>query len=407
MARNKLTVTQVKGFAKPGKLGDGDGLYLHVSKSGGKSWAFVYIRDGRRREMGLGPYGAGTGQVSLADARSKADEVRSILGRGGDPFFEMTERRAAKKRATFAECADLLLKSLEGTWRNPKHEAQWKMTLGDAYCKRLRKRPVAEITTDDIVTVLEPHWRTKHETASRLRGRIERVLDYAKVEGLRDGENPARWKGHIEFRLPKPKEVKEVDHHAAMPYRDVPEFMAGLKGIAGVGARALEFLILTAARTGEVIEARWPEIDFDKKVWTVPADRMKANRIHRVPLTDSAMAVINVMKQQSMGDFIFPGQKPKKPISNMTMAKCLKTLEASQYTVHGFRSSFRDWVSEETSFAGAIAEAALAHTDGDKVELAYRRGDVLAKRRRLMEAWAGYLSPAKGSKVVPIRAAAQ
>lgn len=317
----------------------------------------------------------------------------------------MTERQAAKKRATFAECADLLLKSLESTWRNPKHEAQWKMTLGDTYCKRLRKRPVSEITTDDVVTVLEPHWLTKHETASRLRGRIERVLDYAKVEGLRDGENPARWKGHIEFRLPKPENTMKRGHHAAMPYSAVPEFMTGLKGIAGVGARALEFLIHTAARTGEVIEARWEEIDTEKKVWTVPAERMKASRIHRVPLTDAAMSVINVMKQQSVSEFIFPGQKPKKPISNMTMAKCLKTLEADQYTVHGFRSSFRDWVSEETSFHGAIAEAALAHTDGDKVELAYRRGDVLAKRRRLMEAWAGYLLPVKDAKVIPIKAA--
>jgi integrase len=392
MARNKLTVTQVKAVSKPGKLGDGDGLYLHTAASGRKSWVFVFIRNGRRREMGLGPFGSGTGEVSLAAARGKADEIRAILGRGGDPFTEMAERRGRAKRVTFGECADAFLESKTVTFRNEKHRAQWAMTLGEAYCAKLRKMPVDAISTEDVLAVLEPVWLDKHETASRLRGRIERVLDYARVEGARDGENPARWKGHLEHRLPKPEQKLARGHHAAMRYRDVPAFVRRIRTASGFGARALEFCILTAARSGEVLGATWAEVDFDAAVWTVPGLRMKAGRPHRVPLTDAALAVLRDAREKRLSDFVFPGHRPRKPLSNMTMGKVLKTLKVDAYTVHGFRSAFRDWAAEETDFPREIAEAALAHVVGDATERAYRRGDALEKRRALMKAWADYLS---------------
>lgn len=396
MARNKLTVTQVKAATKPGKLGDGDGLYLYTSPAGGRSWVFVFIRAGRRREMGLGPFGSGTGQVSLAAARSKADEIREILGRGGDPFKEMAERKARAQRKTFGECADAFFENQKASFRNEKHRDQWKMTLGDAYCAKIRSLPVDAVTTEDVVGVLEPHWLDKHETASRLRGRIERVLDYARVEGLRDGENPARWKGHLEHRLPKPEQRRKRGHHAAMPFKDVPAFMKLVRATTGIGARALEFTILTAARTGETMGATWGEIDFDAKVWTVPPVRMKAGREHRVPLPEDAMAVLQDLYAKRQGEFVFPGRSGKKPISNMTMGKVLTTLKADDYTVHGFRSSFRDWAGEHTEFPREIAEAALAHVVGDEVERAYRRGDALEKRRKLMTAWADFCGGGNG-----------
>ncbi|MDX0966499.1 tyrosine-type recombinase/integrase [Sinorhizobium medicae] len=387
MARNLLTVTEIKNSSKP-KLRDGDGLWLHTSSAGNRHFVFIYIRHGRRREMGLGTYGTGTGQVSLAAARAKAEEIRAILGRGGDPFTEMEERQERVKPTTFGQCADDLVDAMESQWRNEKHRAQWRMTLTE-YAKALRKMPVAEVTTDDVVRVLKPIWTTKAETASRLRGRIEKVLDHAKVRGLRTGENPARWKGHLDHILPKAGKLKR-GHHAAMPYADVPAFMKKIREASGVGARALEFTVLTASRTGETMGARWAEFDFKENVWTVPAERMKGGREHRVPLTDRVLAVLTEMQKRSVNDFVFPGSKANTPISNMTMSKVMKTYEADAFTVHGFRSAFRDWASEETDFQGEVAEAALAHITGDETERAYRRGDVLEKRRKLMEAWETY-----------------
>ncbi|ABR60198.1 tyrosine-type recombinase/integrase [Sinorhizobium medicae] len=387
MARNLLTVTEIKNSPKP-KLRDGDGLWLHTSSSGNRHFVFIYIRHGRRREMGLGTYGTGTGQVSLAAARTKAEEIRTILGRGGDPFTEMGERQEKVKPTTFGQCADDLVDAMESQWRNEKHRAQWRMTLTE-YAKAIRKLPVAEVTTDDVVRVLKPIWSTKAETASRLRGRIEKVLDHAKVRGLRTGENPARWKGHLDHILPKAGKLKR-GHHAAMPYADVPAFIKKIREASGVGARALEFTILTASRTGETMGAKWAEFDFRENVWTVPAERMKGGREHRVPLTDRVLAVLTEMKKRSVNDFVFPGSKANTPISNMTMTKVMKTYEADAFTVHGFRSAFRDWASEETEFQGEVAEAALAHITGDETERAYRRGDVLEKRRKLMEAWETY-----------------
>jgi len=341
--------------------------------------------------MGLGAYGRGTGGVSLSVAREKADEIRAILARGGDPMAERAAQRARAARATFGEVADALLDSMESGWRNPKHRAQWKMTLGDSYCASLRKLAVADVTTDDILAVLKPIWATKAETASRLRGRIEKVLDRAKAKGHRTGENPARWKGHLDHLLPARQKLQR-GHHAAMPYADVPAFMERLAQSNGTGARALEFTILTAARSGEVVGARWDEIDFAAKVWTVPASRMKAGREHRVPLSDAALDVLERMQREAVGEYVFAGQSARKPVSAAAMTKTMKLLKADAYTVHGFRSAFRDWAAEETTHPREVAEAALAHVIGDTTERAYRRGDALEKRRRLMADWAQYTS---------------
>ncbi|MCV9997666.1 tyrosine-type recombinase/integrase [Pararhizobium sp. YC-54] len=403
MPRNKLTATQIKAATKPGRLGDGDGLYLVIRKDGRKSWSFLYIRNGVRREMGLGAFGSGTGQVSLADARVKAEEIRTILGRSGDPFAETEERKAKKQAHTFQQAVTAFLKSLEGKWKNEKHRAQWEMTLGEAYSKRLLKMNVAAITTDDVVAVLEPHWKEKNETASRLRGRIERVLDYARVAGWRSGENPAKWKGHLEHLLAKPDEKMKRGNHAAIDFAEMPAFMIELGTLGGISARALEFLILTAARTSEVLLATWDEIDLTNAVWTVPAERMKAGREHRVPLTKQAMQILTAMQSTRLNDFVFPGMKKDSPLSNMSMQKCLRALEKDQVaTVHGFRSAFRDWAGDRTTFQREVMEAALAHSVGDKAEQAYRRSDALEKRRKLMDAWANYISSTQNSKVIPL-----
>jgi len=390
MARNKLTATQVKSLTKTGKHGDGDGLYLFVSKTGRKSWVFVYIRGGRRREMGLGPL-EGVSSVSLSAAREKADEVRAILGRGGDPFEEMAERQARKVAPPFGMISDQYIEAYAPGWKNSKHRDQWVMTMRE-YARPIRKLPVDQIETEHVVRILRPIWTDKRETARRVRSRIEIVLNHATARGLRSGDNPARWKGHLENILPREKKG-EKKHHAALPYPEVPHLLSALRSTNGTGARALEFTILTACRTGEVLGARWDEFDLQNSVWTVPGDRMKAGKEHRVPLPGAALSIVETMSRYRLNDFVFPGQRQDSPISNMTMTKALKALVPTGATVHGFRSSFRDWAGEETSFPREIAEQALAHTVGDQVELAYRRGDALEKRRALMEAWASFVSP--------------
>lgn len=398
MARNKLRDTQIKAFDKPGVYGDGDGLYLRVSTTGSRSWVYIWIRQGRRKEIGLGSYGSGTGQVSLANARIKAEEARTILGTGGDPATDMVERKTAKKIATFGECSDDFIEAMKPTWSNDKHIAQWEMTLKE-YAKPLRKLAIADVTTDDVVRSLKPIWTTKPETAARTRGRIEKVLDYAKARGLRSGENPARWKGHLDHIL-APRNKLSRGHHAAMPFSDVAQFMQDLKLQKGTGARALEFTILTAARSGESRNATWAEFDIEEKLWVVPAERMKAKREHRVPLSERAMEIILAMKQTELSDMVFPGQEPRKPLSDMSLAAVLKRMEKPEFTVHGFRSSFRDWAAENTNFPRELAEQALAHIVGDATERAYRRGDALLKRRKLMDAWAGYLKRKPDGKVL-------
>lgn len=388
MARSiqKLSDAAARNLKVPARHSDGGGLYLNVSPALRKSWLFMWTpTGGKRREMGLGPYPA----VTLSDARSKAERCRRLVAEGKDPIAER-DREAEK---TFGDAADLFIASMEGSWRNQKHRAQWSMTLGDAYCKDIRQRPVAAISTEDVLRILTPIWTEKAETASRLRGRMERVLDFAQVKGWRSGENPARWRGHLKNALPVRQRLAR-GHHAAMPFADTPAFLARVVAREAMAARALELLILTAARSSEVLGARWSEVDLKRKVWTVPGERMKAGKEHRVPLGDRALALLTTLAESRSSDLVFPGEKEGRPLSIMALTMLLRRMEVGHFTPHGFRSAFRDWAGDETEFPREIAEAALAHKVGDETEQAYRRSDALDRRRKLMEAWEAYLSAA-------------
>jgi integrase len=367
-------------------MSDGAGLYLKVDTSGAKRWVFLWERkaNGKRmqREAGLGSVQA----VTLARAREKAAEFRSMLAEGVDPLDARAATTAAREgRRTFGQIAEAFLATKEHGWRNAKHRAQWRMTL-ERYAAALWARPVDEVDTAAVLAALQPLWQVKPETASRLRGRIEAVLDAARVQGLRNGENPARWRGHLDKLLPRPKKLAR-GHYAAMQYAAVPAFIARLRDQPAIAAMALDFLILTAARTGEVIAAQWAEIDLDARVWTVPGTRMKGGREHRVPLSRPALALLNRLAEAKTGAFVFPGQRLDKPLSNMSLEMVLRRMSLNGVTVHGFRSAFRDWCGDHTSFPREVAEAALAHVAGDATEQAYRRSDALEKRRGLMEAW--------------------
>jgi integrase len=346
---------------------------------------------GKRREMGLGSLR----DVPLAKARERAADARQKLADGLDPIAV----RDKPKVMTFGEAADALIESMSSSWSSNKHRAQWKMTL-TVYCEPLRSKPVAEVGIEDVLKVLKPLWATKPETASRLRGRIERVLDFARARGQRSGENPARWRGHLDALLPKRAKLTR-GHHKAMPFDDLPAFMASLREREGIAPRALEFAILTAARSGEVLGARWDEVNLDAGQWIVPATRMKAGREHRVPLSARAVEILRQMEQARFSEFVFPGLKRNRPLSVMALDRVLRRMKVD-VTVHGFRSAFRDWAGERTYFPREVAEAALAHLVGDAVERAYRRGDALEKRRLLMEDWARFCEPKGSGTVVPI-----
>ena len=393
---HRLAVKSVAAAKVPGLLADGGGLYLQVSAGGAKSWVFVYRRGGKRTELGLGSLKS----VSLADARGKAAECRTLLADGKNP---KDARRPVNRTPTFGETADRFVASMEGGWRNDKHKAQWAMTLRD-YARPLRDLPVNEVSTEDVLAVLKPHWERRPETASRLRGRIERVLNAAKAHGHRSGENPAAWRGHLENLLPKRQSLTR-GHFGAMSWADVPAFVEQLRQRHGVAARALEFLILTAARSGEVRGACWGEIDLAAKIWTVPAVRMKARKEHRVPLADCALAILELVAPLQRNDgLIFPGIKSGAALSDMTLSAVLRRMKLETVTVHGFRWSFRDWCGESTNFPREIAEAALAHVVGNKVEQAYRRGDALERRRELMSIWSCFCERAEGTNVVAFKA---
>lgn len=381
--RHRLKALQITSDLKPGRYADGDGLYLRVSPTLTRSWMFLWKRKGKRYEMGLGR----TAAVSLKEARIKAEEARGILSRGGNPLFEMEERKAISEAKTFGTVADEFIAAMRPSWSNPKHADQWAMTLGDRYCSNLRKIAVQEIETENVLQVLTPIWSKKPETAARLRGRIERVLDYAKTKGWRSGENPARWGGHLKNALPSRKK-ESVKHHDAMDFRAVPAFYQSVSD--AMAGQALQFLILTASRSGEVLGMKWPEIDWEASIWTVPKERMKARQEHRVPLPPAAVATLRALYDIRISDYVFPGQRPKRPLSNMAMEMLLRRMKIEDVTVHGFRSSFRDWCGDATNFPRDVVEAALAHTIGNKVEAAYRRSDALEKRRKLMIAWANY-----------------
>jgi integrase len=373
---------------------DGGGLYLQVSRSGTKSWIFRYSLNGREREMGLGPQHT----ITLADARVMATEARRMKLSGIDPIDARQSERQAKRledaRAiTFKQASAAYIKANKAAWKNPKHAAQWESTLTTYADPNFGDLPVAAIDTALVMKALEAIWSEKPETASRLRGRIESVLDWATARGYRTGENPARWRGHLDKMVPARAKVQAVQHHAALPYRDLPAFMSSLCAQTGIGALALQFAILTAARTGEVIAATWDEIDLDAATWTVPKEKMKAKREHKVFLSDGALAILRPLKESARSSFVFPGNVPDKPLSNMAMLSTLKRMNRKDLTTHGFRSTFRDWAAEETDYPSEVVEMALAHVVANKVEAAYRRGDLFEKRKGLMGDWDSAANP--------------
>ncbi|HEX3663797.1 MAG TPA: integrase arm-type DNA-binding domain-containing protein [Rhizomicrobium sp.] len=389
-------LTVERSLKKPGMYCDGGGLWLCVSSTSAGSWIFRYQLQGKAREMGLGS----ARDISLQEARIAAAAARKVKAMGSDPLEErkriVAERRAEAARAiSFKQSAESYIDAHRAGWKNAKHAAQWTATLSTYAYPTIGGLPVAAVDVALVHKVLSPIWTTKPETASRVRGRIESILDWATTRGYRIGENPARWRGHLENLFPKRSKIRKVEHHAALPYSEIPEFMTSLAQQAGEGARALLFAILTAARTGEVIGARGAEIDTRAGVWTVPADRMKAGREHRVPLGPSALA-LRVEESDPM-DYAFKGAKRGRPLSNMALLATLRRMNRGDLTAHGFRSTFRDWAAEQTSFPNEVVEAALAHTIADKVEAAYRRGDLFEKRRRLMEAWDRYCSGLVGT----------
>jgi integrase len=393
----KLTA-RAAATTRPGRYGDGGGLYLIVAPSGGRKWVFRFTFGGKVTEMGLGAANV----VSLAEARDKARDARKVVEMQKNPIA--AKRQAAIDRAgrpTFGVVADALIVAKESEWRNEKHRMQWRSSLTGPVAS-LRARPVDEIDTQAVLAVLTPLWQTKPETASRLRGRIEAVLDAAKAQGHRSGENPAAWRGHLSHLLPKRQKLTRI-HHAAMDYRHVPTFLTMLRNCDTIAAMALEFTILTATRSGEVYGARWSEIDLEMKIWTIPACRMKAGREHRVPLSEHALATLEKLLDAKTCDFVFPSPRGMRPLSHVSMAKVVRRLRIDGPTVHGFRSAFRDWAGNETNFPREIAEAALAHAIGDKAEQAYRRGDALEKRRKLMDAWGAFCAERGTGKVVSIR----
>ena len=383
-----LTARQVETMKTPGDHADGNGLYMRVKPSGMKTWLFRYQVNGHRHAMGLGS----TRLKSLAQAREKSYELALKISDGIDPI---QERKVLERKTsiTFMDAAARYIKVMSPSWKNVKHAQQWQNTL-DKYCTPIADLPVDKIDSYLVMQCLEPIWAVIPETASRIRGRMEKILDWSRVNGYREGENPARWSGHLDQSLPRKTKITTVKGHASMPYTELPQFWPILNLLQGLGARALEFTILTACRTSEVLNAKWQEIDEPSQIWTIPAERMKAGKEHRVPLSNATLSLLNALKNQQRGDLIFPGQKRNHSLSNMTMLKVLQRLEHA-YTPHGFRSTFRTWISEKTNHVHEVAEAALAHTIGDKVVAAYQRGDLFEKRRQLMLDWTNFVNSHK------------
>ena len=379
---HKLSTRKIMSLKLPGRHSDGKGLYLLIKKTGRKSWVYMWNKNHRRREMGLG----GFPDVSLSKAREKAQLAREMVADDHDPIIE--KKKVVIK--SFGEAADHLVETLQADWSNEKHRQQWIRTVSH-YCKPIRSIPVAKVDTDDVIRVLKPIWTEKEETARRLRARIERILDYASAHNWRTGENPARWKGHLKDILPKRDKLKKRNF-AAMPYEKIPNFLKDLKSENGVAAKALEFTIHTAVRTNETLEAKWSEVDLKKRIWTIPAKRMKGKVEHIVPLTGQVIALLGQAQKYRSSDYVFPGARESRPLSNMSMNMLMRRMGIENATVHGFRSSFRDWCGDQTQYSREIAEAALAHKIGNKVEQAYRRRSALEKRRELMRQWSSYCS---------------
>jgi len=390
---DQLTALEVTNLRTPGRHIDGNGLYLAIDGTGRKRWVFLFTLKGRkRREMGLGA----ADKLTLAQAREEAAKQQALVKRAIDPIVERNRVAAAEAAErlkdqtallTFGVFADRYIKAHAAEWKNPTHLAQWRMTL-TRYCNPIRQRPICDIDTNAVMSVLKPLWHRVPETAQRLRGRIERVLDAAKAEGFRAGENPAAWRGHLKHLLPRRQKLTR-GHHAALPYERVGDFMGELRERDAVAARALELCVLTAARTSEVVKCEWTEIDLKKALWIVPAARMKTGREHRVPLSTRAVTILNELAKAKQGRFVF-SIRGTSPLSNMAMSNTMQRMGYGDFTVHGFRSTFRDWVEETTTTPHAVAEMALAHTIKNESEAAYRRRDVLEKRRALAETWSNY-----------------
>jgi integrase len=389
---NKLTDRKIQSIKTPGRHSDGGGLYVRVSKSGSKSFSFRAIRDGQATEIGLGAYPI----VGLAAARQQAETLRQRASAGQGLKTE-NEPNRPQSALSFAMAADAYITSIESGFKNEKHKAQWRMTLGPTYCSNIVNRPVDSIGLTDILTVVKPIWNTKAETAYRIRGRLERVLEFARVQGWREGENPARWRGNLDAILPTTHKVRNERHFEAVEYSDLPAIFSALQSKQTVGAKALQFAILTACRTNEVIGARWNEFDIEKKrIWVVPEERMKRGVEHTVPLSTQAITLLLQLTENRLSDLVFPGVNFDRPISNVTMLKVLKDMGRTE-TVHGFRSTFTDWIAEETDFSPALADFALAHGLKNKTTAAYRRLTAVEKRRAMMQSWADYCYSKVGS----------
>ncbi|WP_145006014.1 tyrosine-type recombinase/integrase [Pseudomonas oryzihabitans] len=404
---HKLTARSLDKLIKeasPGLIGDGGGLYLQVGKTGGLSWLYRFQLNGSRRAMGLGKHP----EVSLAQARERAANARKQVADGIDPIeakehAQLAAKAAQNKALTFQQCAAEYIDAHRSSWKSTKHAQQWENTLSTYAYPFIGDKPVSAVATDDVLTILKPIWASKNETASRVRNRIELIIAAAKARKRFEGENPAQWKGHLDKLLAKRKQVAQVEHHAALPYSQLPTFWRSLETAEGMAAKALQFTILTACRTSEVLNAQWSEMDLDSALWTIPASRMKARREHKVPLSNAAVAVLERLARVQDNPFVFPGMKEGRPLSNLAMLMLLRRMDLGHLTVHGFRSSFRDWAAEETAFPNMVAEMALAHTVGSAVEAAYRRGDLLEKRRAMMQAWADYVETQPATNVVQLR----
>jgi len=401
---NRLSPLEVKALEEPGYHHDGGGLYLQLTHGAGKSWVLRYAIGGKRREMGLGPYPA----VSLAAARKLASDARSLAKAGQDPIAARNAERARQRveearGITFDKAVEQFLRGNEAGWRNEKHRKEWSKTIKVYASPLIGSLPVGSIDTSHVTKVLDPIWHKKTETASRLRGRIERVLDWSRVRGYRpSGENPARWRGHLEQIYPGRSKVRPVVHHAAAPVDEMPEVYGRLCASDDVAALALRFIILTAARVGEAAGAMWAEIDLAGEMWTIPASRMKAGRPHRVPLSSEAIAILRKLSEVRTGAAVFPGRAAHRPLSTRTLLRALNIIAGTQATIHGFRSTFRDWAAERTNFPREVAEMALAHVIGSKVEAAYRRGDLIEKRAAMMAQWATFVTTPSVDNVVSI-----
>ena len=398
---NRLTALQIGRMTQKGYFADGGGLYLVIKSTGGKSWVFRYDRQGKRHEIGLG----GLKTVSLQTARTVARECRQQIIDGIDPLvarqasLQATALEAARA-VTFDECVKSFVKAHRDSWKNAKHIQQWENTLRDYASPKIGKLSVAAVDTTLVRQILDPIWKSKTVTAKRVRARIEAVLDWAKVAGYRTGDNPARWKGHLDVMLASPSKVTKAGHFAALPWGEVGKFLADLRRQDGIAARGVELAILTATRSGEIRGATWDEFDLDAALWTIPATRMKAGKEHRVPLSKQAVSLLEKIPRN--GDYVFHGAKQGKPLSDMSLTAVLRRMGRDDITVHGFRSTFRDWCAEASNFPRTVAEHALAHKLPDKVEAAYQRGDLLAKRTSLMTAWANYCDRIKAANVIDL-----